>query len=367
MIHDNILPRKIHDDVTLLDSTFVSPKKATSREIASLQAVVLNSEEKKITSNIDKNSTIHEYENSFFRELGISTPVASFRKGEPTRVPTSYPTIAQLVCDCTMKPSLDHQYQVDNRSLQNIIVILIKDVNSYLPMKEIMCLRILNKLYNKVILDVFKLRTLDFSILREPRLDYANQESISQARVDMATAGMIHYGLHPGMLVRYLNGEYTGESRDIPVILKKVSPHISKEDAVHVERILTQGCPSKLQISKPSTMKDETIALGNQQTFHMYPGVVTKTMNKEEKNSHLIALKLWVLYCSPWCRSTSQGIQIKPGHNPRIIWDGSTKTWALLNKMTPTENKAMIDFGKAKMKLLASIYNWRISYPGEVI
>jgi hypothetical protein len=56
MIHDNILPRKIHDDVTLLDSMFVSPKKATSREIASLQAAVLNSEEKKITSNIDKNS-----------------------------------------------------------------------------------------------------------------------------------------------------------------------------------------------------------------------------------------------------------------------------------------------------------------------
>ncbi len=46
------------------------------------------------------------------------------------------------------------------------------------------------------------------------------------------------------------------------------------------------------------------------------------------------------------------------------------KTWALqwvLNKMTPTENEAMIDFGKAKMKLLVSIYNWRISYPGEVI
>ena len=180
---------------------FVSPKKATSREIASLQAAVLNSEEKKITSNIDKNSIIHEYKNSCLQELGISTPVASSRKGEPTRVPTSYPTIAQLVHDCTMKPSLDHQYQVHDLSLQNIIIILIKDVNSYLPMNEIMCLRILNKLYNEVILDVFKLRTLDFSILCKPRLDYASQESILKARVDMATAGMIHYGLHPGILV----------------------------------------------------------------------------------------------------------------------------------------------------------------------
>jgi hypothetical protein len=130
---------------------------------------------------------------------------------------------------------------------------------------------------------------------------------------------MIHYGLHPGMLIRHLKGEYTGKNRDVAGIIAKVSPYISKDDAVHVKQILTQGCPSKLQVSKPSAMKDEIIALGNQQTFHMYPELVTKTMNKEERNSHLIALKLWVLHCSPFCRSTAQGIQIKLGKNPRII------------------------------------------------
>ncbi len=84
-------------------------------------------------------------------------------------------------------------------------------------------------------------------------------------------------------------------------------------------------------------MKDEIIVLGNQQIFHMYPELVTKTMNKEERKSHLIALKLWVLHCLPFCRSTVQGIQIKLGNYPRIIWDGSTKTRALqwhLNEMT---------------------------------
>ncbi len=93
-------------------------------------------------------------------------------------------------------------------------------------------------------------------------------------------------------------------------------------------------------------------------------------MNKEERNSHLLALKLWVLHCSPFCRSTAQGIQIKLRKNPRIIWDGSTKTWALqwiLNEMTPIENEAGIDFERAKMKFLTSIYNWRISYPDETI
>ncbi len=172
------------------------------------------------------------------------------------------------------------------------------------------------------------------------------------------------------MLIWYLKGEYTGKNRDVAGIIAKVSPYISKDDAVHIEQILTQGCPSKLQVSKPSAMKDEIIALGNQQTFHMYPELVPKTMNKEERNSHLIALKLWVLHCSPFCRSTTQGIQIKLGKNPRILWDGSTKMWALqwvLNEMTPIDNEAGIDFGRANMKFLTSIYNWRISYPDKTI
>ncbi len=44
--------------------------------------------------------------------------------------------------------------------------------------------------------------------------------------------------------------------------------------------------------------------------------------------------------------------------------------WALqwvLNKMTPIENEAGIDSGRAKMKFLTSIYNLRISYPDETI
>ena len=102
----------------------------------------------------------------------------------------------------------------------------------------------------------------------------------------------------------------------------------------------------------------------------MYLEVVTKTMNKEEKNSHLIPVKLWALLCSPYARSTAQGMQIKPGKNPRIIWDGSTKTspdQIVLNKQTSTEFEAIVDFGTAKMKLLTSIYNWRISFPKETI
>jgi hypothetical protein len=63
-------------------------------------------------------------------------------------------------------------------------------------------------------------------------------------------------------------------------------------------------------------MKSFIIEKGNQATFKMYPEMVKQTMNKEDRHSHLLPVKLWVLHTSPWCRHTAQGILIKPGKNP---------------------------------------------------
>jgi hypothetical protein len=55
---------------------------------------------------------------------------------------------------------------------------------------------------------------------------------------------------------------------------------------------------------------------GNQATFKMYPETVKEAMNKEDRHSHLLPVKLCVPYFSPWCHHTAQGILIKPGKNP---------------------------------------------------
>ncbi len=109
---------------------------------------------------------------------------------------------------------------------------------------------------------------------------------------------------------------------------------------------------------------------GNQATFKMYPEIVTKTMNKEDRHSHLLPVKLWVLHFSPWCRHTVQGMQVKPGKNPRVIFDASTKSHphkVVLNEITTSEFEANITFGLAKLKLLQQIYNWRVSHPDSRI
>jgi hypothetical protein len=92
-------------------------------------------------------------------------------------------------------------------------------------------------------------------------------------------------------------------------------------------------------------------------------------MNKEEKNSHVLAFKWWLVHFSPYCQATPQGIQGKNGKH-RVIFDSSTQTCPneiVLNHETSMEKKAIINFGKAKMNLLINIYNWRISYPRKII
>ncbi len=58
-----------------------------------------------------------------------------------------------------------------------------------------------------MILSTVRWLRIDFSTLREPRYDYDKQVKICAHRVDMASAAMVHFGMDPGKLVRWLGGE----------------------------------------------------------------------------------------------------------------------------------------------------------------
>ncbi len=160
-----------------------------------------------------------------------------------------------------------------------------------------------------------------------------------------------------------------GKTRDSAEILAKVSPYINKEDSKHIKRIIDQGCPSHLHFEEEYENKHLALRKGNQHTFLLHPQVTAKAMNKEEKNSHVLPFKHWLVYFSPWCHMTPQGIREK--YNKfRVIFDSSTQTSPdeiVLNHKTSTVGKAVIDFGQAKTRLLINIYNWCMSYPDEII
>ena len=323
--------------------------------------------QKKVSIGIDKNATLATYQDSC-TEKGILGHVTTAIKGEPSPPPT-YPSHYRLIADCKMKPSSTLYYRVKDLRLDNVIIFLVRDYESYFSGDELLNLKSLNSKYCEMINDVLRLRSADFSSLKLPRFDYADQAAISQERVDLATACAINYGLHTGMVIRYLKGEYVGESRDAERILASASPYIDDDDCKHIRRIVNQGCPSQLDFEEDYENKHSVLCRGNQQTFLEYPAVTAKAMNKEEKNSHVLPFRSWVVHFSPYCRATPQGIREKYGKF-RVIFDSSTQFTpdeVVLNHVTPTDQEAPIDFGTAKRKLLTNIYNWRVSFPEEVI
>ena len=268
-----------------------------------------------------------------------------------------------------MKPSKDLYYRVEDLRLDNVIIFLVKDPKSYLSEQDLVNVKRLNVMYEVMMDDVERLRSVDFWDLKLPRLDYAQQTQISNERVNKTTACAIYYGLNPGMVIRFIKGEYVGENRDANAILNAVSQYIDEEDCKHIERIINQGCPSYLNFEERYENKHAVLRRGNQQTFLQHPEVTAKAVNKEERNSHVLPFKAWLVYFSPYCRATPQGIREKNGKF-RVIFDASTRMTpdeVVLNDVTTRENEAEIDFGKAKLNLLINIYNWRISYPKEVI
>ncbi len=113
-----------------------------------------------------------------------------------------------------------------------------------------------------MVTDVCRLKTIDLSELRKPRIGYSDQQEIQSSRVDLATAGMIYYSLHPGMLIRFTKGEYVGESRNVPQVLNDVSPYIDVVDAEHMKRILSMSCPSIIDFEESSETKATIIEKG---------------------------------------------------------------------------------------------------------
>jgi len=266
-----------------------------------------------------------------------------------------------------MSPSIKKYYWVIELTLHNIITMVMKEQRAILDLQN---LSSINSVVSKLIPKTIGWLKMDFSPLCEPEYNYESQTTISSMRVEMASAAMIHFGLDPGKLVRWLGGKYTGARRDVDRTLTEVRAHVSPEDFNHIKRILMDGSPSELTFNKPLENKSLMIKQGNSNSFSNNQDLVIKTMNKEERYSHILPLDELLCAVSPYCCHTTQTLVIKPRKNNRLAFDTSTTrlpTNIALNQITPMDNKAPITFGSTKMKFLIDIYNTRISFPNAPI
>ncbi len=211
---------------------------------------------------------------------------------------------------------------------------------------------------------------INFSPLLEPRYNYEQQEHIDTSRVKMASAAMIHFGIDPGKFVCFLGGEYTRYTRNVHQTLSAVKDYISPEDLAYMKRILLDGCPAELTFKEPLSNKMEMILRGNSKSFNENPEIVKKTMNKEDRYSHVAPLDILICLLSPYLRHTMQTMVLKEGKTPQLHYDASTTkkpTDILMNQITPVAREAPITFGRVKIQLYIDIYNTRISNPLAVI
>jgi hypothetical protein len=141
---------------------------------------------------------------------------------------------------------------------------------------------------------------IDFSTLRKPRLNYKSQMQIDPNQVCMANAAMAHFGLDPARFVQWMGGKYMGQHRDTHSTLAAVRGHVSVDDYKHMKRILLDSCPAQLDFKEPLSNKIKMIKCGNSKSFHNNTALVLKTMNKEDRYSHLIPLDEIMCSFSPY-------------------------------------------------------------------
>ncbi len=121
----------------------------------------------------------------------------------------------------------------------------------------------------------------------------------------MANAAMAHFGLDPGRFVQWMGGKYTGQHRDTHSNLAAVKGHVLADDYAHMKRIFLDGCPSQLNFEEPLSNKIKMIERENSKSFNDKTALVLKTMNKEDRYSHLIPLDEIMCHFSPYCHHTT--------------------------------------------------------------
>ena len=223
--------------------------------------------------------------------------------------------------------------------------------------------------YKRMIDDIPRLKKVDFSPLRhQPRLNYATQTSIPSERVDQLGAAFVYYA-DVGLVARYLDGEYLGEWRDKEAIVGAVEGLISPEDTDHIRRILDLQVPAEFNWEEPAWHKAAFLDRGNAPGIDRQPDL-QKTLNKEERNHHLMPFPGWVCRFATSARHTKQALITKEGKKSRVVWDGTDKAcWfeTPMNDVTPTRKEADITFGCVYMAFCVWLWNLRISFPNEEI
>ena len=213
-----------------------------------------------------------------------------------------------------------------------------------------------------------RLQNYDFTWIRSTDTNWQSQQQISNEKVMAMTAALFHYNLDVGLLLRYLGNNYTAAHRDTESVVEKISPLVDPDLVQQYIRVMTVGCPNHFVAESTRDNSVKYWRAGNNPSIAKNLAKVMKTMNKEERNNHVIPLPSWLWRFVPHLHFIPHHLLQKQGKKDRLITDAKFRhdeTSVSVNMMTSTPRGVELDcdFGSVMIRLLQRIWNLRISYP----
>ena len=120
----------------------------------------------------EKKRILDDYQAKYGEPFNDAPPIVSRKKGKQKTNPSSERPWPR------MRPELDKGYRVKDLNLYHVIAILLREsMASFLPF-DFTNLRAVNKTFAEIIPKLIRWHSVDFSSLRQPRLNYEAQEVI---------------------------------------------------------------------------------------------------------------------------------------------------------------------------------------------
>ena len=278
-----------------------------------------------------------------------------------------YPDRNHLALTKFGRPSRDHTY-TSEATFDHVVLFLFK--SSILSEPDLRVLRAVHPLYAHLHDTIFRFRYVDFRTLSQINENYASQLEIPLQRRQLFLAAILHYDLHVPSLIHFLGNNYTNAHLDPHKIASKLKNIAPPNIIEYVLRALLTGAPSKFHGHSSSQNFWNYKKYKNHESISSRPDLVTKALNKEERNNFILPLPAWLARFIPNLHLSPEGIIIKEGKKDRIIFDASFKNFhdsLCPNQWSSASDEPPIWYGSAFIRHLTRIWNLRISYPDAEI
>jgi len=235
--------------------------------------------------------------------------------GNDTRVNDATPpmrppphTLLQNSFGCS---SLDHSFH-QQACFETAFVPILK--SGFFEPVDILALHDCHPLLSHLICACVHLRHHNFLWLAEYDTVWATQDTLSDDKAYAFLARLIHYDLSIANTIWFLGNNYTGEYRDIPLIVASLRTRGIAETLIeHYPRVMTVGCPNHFNAT---TTRENALLYwheGNHPFIRAKLSQVQSTMNKEDRNNYVFHVPHWLWRFVPHCFITPQHILEKPG------------------------------------------------------